>query len=109
MTNHEPSVEAVTECAKAIEVDGTVTPFASMVAAKVLRCAVEKCWYIAPYPGTSWKGYSFEEDTSPTKWAYEQACKALHAQRERAEKAEAALKELERATCKHQFQDHPSE
>lgn len=34
------------------------------------------------------------EHRSPTQWAYDQACAALHAQRERAEKAEAELAAL---------------
>lgn len=34
------------------------------------------------------------EHRSPTQWAYDQACAALHAQRERAKKAEAQLASL---------------
>jgi len=35
------------------------------------------------------------EHRAPTQWAYDQACTALHAQRERAEKAEASVGVLE--------------
>lgn len=34
------------------------------------------------------------ENRAPTQWAYDQACSALHAQRERAEKAEAEIESL---------------
>lgn len=43
------------------------------------------------------------EHRAPTQWAYDQACTALHAQRERAEKAEASVGVLEGIIARKEF------
>lgn len=43
------------------------------------------------------------EHRAPTQWAYDQACTALHAQRERAEKAEASIGVLQGIIARKEF------
>lgn len=47
-----------------------------------------------------------EREGVPTQWAYDQACKALHAQRARADKYRAALQQIANATAPDNYFGH---